>query len=242
WPLLEWTPDARARALMRTYHERANAPVQLATRRARADVPGDPNGAIRVYTLGVGRVFNGNDPVDHWRLPAAREMLCYLLDCGEAVRKEVLLEAVWPEKPDDLANLNFRQAVFQLKRVLGRPCMKKVQGKWQLSVDCWVDTREFERLAAEGEQLASDGALVEAATALRQALTYAAGEYLEDVYNEWALVRREQLHLRRQAVLERLAGLEERLGRYDDAAQHYHELVDGSPACESAHRGLMRYY
>jgi ATP/maltotriose-dependent transcriptional regulator MalT/DNA-binding SARP family transcriptional activator len=241
-PLLEWMDDPRARALARTLRERGEAPVEVSGRRARADAQGDPTGAIRVYTFGGARVFNGNDPAEHWRLPAARELLCYMLDRGEPARKETLLQAIWSDKDDDLANLNFRQAVFQLKRVLGRPCLKKSQGKWVLAVDCWVDTSDFVRLADEGERLAEMGALAEAATALRQALTYYTGPYLEDVYNDWARVRREQLYLRRQAVLERLAGIEERLGRFEDAARHFYELLEDPAVRESAYCGLMRYY
>jgi DNA-binding SARP family transcriptional activator len=218
------------------------AHVEGVLRGPRADAQGDPTGAIRVYTFGGARVFNGNDPAEHWRLPAARELLCYMLDRDAPARKETLLEAIWSEKDEDLANLNFRQAVFQLKRVLGRPCLKKSHGSWVLAVDCWIDTRDFERLAAEGEQLAETGALAEASTALRQALTYYTGPYLEDIYNDWARVRREQLYLRRQAVLERLAGIEERLGRFEDAARHHYELLEDPAVHESSHCGLMRYY
>lgn len=241
-PILEWMDDPRARALARAFRDHHSVPVELRTRRARADEAGNPVGAIRVYALGGARVFNGNDLTEHWRLPAARELLCFMLDHQEPIRKEALLAAIWPEKDDDLANLNFRQAVFQLKRVLGRPCLKKVQGKWQLAVDCWVDTREFERLAEEGERLAQAGELAEATAALRQALTYYSGPYLEDVYNEWAQTRREQLYLRRLAVLERLAELEEQLGRHEEAAQHYYELLEDPSVHERAYRGLMRYY
>ncbi len=241
-PLVEWMDDPRARALARAFRDQRGAPVELGGRRPRADVVGNPTGLIRVYTFGDARVFNGADLTEHWRLPAARELLCFLLDYQEPIRKDALLAAIWPEKDDDLANLNFRQAVFQLKRVLGRPCLKKVQGRWQLAVDCWVDTREFERLADEGERLAAAGAPAAATTALRQALTYYSGPYLEDVYNEWAQARREQLYLRRLGVLERLADLEERLGRDEEAAQQYYELLHDPAVHESAYRGLMRYY
>jgi ATP/maltotriose-dependent transcriptional regulator MalT/two-component SAPR family response regulator len=241
-PLVEFMDDPRTRALARAFRDQRSVPVEISARRARADEAGDPTGAVRVYTLGGSRVFNGNDLTEHWRLPAARELLCFMLHQEEPVRKETLLAAIWPEKDDDLANLNFRQAVFQLKRVLGRPCLKKIQGRWLLAVDCWVDTREFERLAQEGERLAEAGEREEAVAALRQALTYHAGPYLEDVYNEWAQARREQLYLRRLAVLERLAELEEELGRDEEAAQHCYELLEDPSVYERAYRGLMRYY
>ncbi len=237
-PLLEWMDDPRARALARAFRERSSA-VGVARATASATAEG---ASIRVFTFGGARVYVGENLVEHWRLPAAREMLCYLLDHREPMRKETLLADLWSDKSDDLANLNFRQAVFQLKRALRQPGVKKAQGRWTLAVDCWVDTAEFERLANEGEQLALAGDLSQAAVMLRQALTYYHGSYLEDVYNEWGVIRREELYVRRVAVLERLADVEERLGHFDEAAQYSFELLEDPSAHESAYRGLMRHF
>ncbi len=71
---------------------------------------------------------------------------------------------------------------------------------------------------------------------------YSCGSYLEDVYNEWGILRREELYLRRLAVLERLAEIEERLGHFDEAAQRHFELLEDPTAHESAYRGLMRHF
>ena len=122
-------------------------------------------------------------------------MMCYLLDRHEPVRKETLLADLWPDKSDQTANINFRQAVFQLNRVLNRKAMIKRDGRWSLAFDCWVDSREFERLVAEGKRLADAGDARAAITALRQALTYARGGYLADVDSDWVRLRAEQLEL-----------------------------------------------
>jgi DNA-binding SARP family transcriptional activator len=195
-----------------------------------------------VYTFGGARVFEGNIQLGGWRLPAAREMLCYLLDRHEPVRKEALLADLWPDKSDQTANINFRQAVFQLNRVLNRKAMIKRDGRWTLSFDCWVDSREFERLAAEGKRLAAAGAARAAITAFRQALTYARGGYLADIDSDWVRLRAEQLELTRLSCLEQLAGLEEQLGRYEEAAQRWFQLLEDPAPHEDARCGLMRYY
>ncbi len=65
---------------------------------------------------------------------------------------------------------------------------------------------------------------------------------MEDVYNEWARPRREHFYLRRLACLQRLAGIEERLGRYEDAARRYFEVLEDPVPQENAVRGLMRYF
>jgi ATP/maltotriose-dependent transcriptional regulator MalT/DNA-binding SARP family transcriptional activator len=236
FPLAENMKDERASTLLRA--------------QARAERPQPPEreshvssqSALRVYTFGGARVFEGNIQLGGWRLPAAREMLCYLLDRHEPVRKEALLIELWPDKSDQTANVNFRQAVFQLNRVLNRKALIKREGRWSLSFDCWVDAREFERLAADGKRLAADGDFRAAITALRQALTYARGSYLADVDSTWALLRGEQLELVRLSCLGQLAELEEQLGRHEEAAQRWFQLLEDPTPHENARRGLMRYY
>jgi DNA-binding SARP family transcriptional activator len=169
-------------------------------------------------------------------------MLCYLLDRHDPVRKEALLADLWPDKSDQTANVNFRQAVFQLNRVLNRKAMIKREGRWSLSFDCWVDAREFERLAADGQRLATAGDFRAAITAFRQALTYARGGYLADVDSDWARLRAEQLEIVRLSCLEQLAELEEQLGRFEEAAQGWFQLLEDPAPHENARRGLMRYY
>src|SRR5262249_50375730 len=44
------------------------------------------------------------------------------------------------------------------------------------------------------------------------------------------------------SCLDQLAALEERMGRHDDAARHWFELLSSHTPHESARRGLMRYY
>ena len=236
FPLAESLKDERAATLLRA-QARAERP-QSPERESRAS----SQSALRVYTFGGARVFEGNIQLGGWRLPAAREMLCYLLDRHEPVRKEALLADLWPDKSDQTANVNFRQAVFQLNRVLSRKAMLKREGRWSLSFDGWVDSREFERLAADGKRLAAAGDFRAAIIAFRQALTYARGSYLADVDSDWARLRAEQLELVRLSCLEQLAELEERLGRYEEAAQRWFQLLEDPAPHENARRGLMRYY
>jgi LuxR family maltose regulon positive regulatory protein len=236
FPLMENLNDERASVLLAGL-ARAERPQPAEIERRTAS-----QAALRVYTFGGGRVFEGNIQLTHWRLPAAREMLCYLLDRREPVRKDVLLAELWPDKTEQIANINFRQAVFQLNRVLDRKTMVKREGRWSLNFDCWMDAREFERLYEEGERLAAAGELRPAITALRQALTYYRGRYLEDVDSAWARLRAERFALIQLSCLEQLATLEERLGRYDDAAQRWFQLLEDPTPHESARRGLMRYY
>lgn len=197
---------------------------------------------IRVFALGESRVLIGTERVSRWRMPHARELLYFLLDRGEPVRKEAILEAFWPDKDPEVSENTLRQARFRLKAALGRDCLVQEDGRWRLSVNCWLDVREFERLVNEGERLAANGELSAGAAALAEAVTYWRGDYLEDCYSDWAVLRRDELRQHYLAALERLSEIETRLGRHDEAARTCHRMLAVAPMHESAHRRLMCHY
>ncbi|WIG58751.1 MAG: hypothetical protein OJF49_001497 [Ktedonobacterales bacterium] len=240
-PLLSKSRHPAAVALLTELAPDAEAATQvLAGRTSGAEV--SAMGALRVFALGEARVFAGTNRITRWRMPHARELLYFLLDRGEPMRKEVILETFWPDKDPESTDNTFRQARFRLKQALGQECLVQEGGRWRLTVDCWYDVHEFERLATEGERLATEGQLAAAVTALKQALTYWTGDFLDDLYSDWVVERRDTLRRRYLASLDLLADLEARLGQHEDAAQRYFLILEAEPYRESAHRGLMRYY
>ena len=115
-------------------------------------------------------------------------------------------------------------------------------GRWRVDGACAYDSREFELLADEGTRLAASGELGAAAGELRRAVALYGGDFLDDCYSDWAVLRRDELRRRYLAALELLGDVETRLGRGDEAAQHYHRILESEPTHESAHRALMRHY
>lgn len=201
-----------------------------------------PHGEIRVYTLGDSRVVVGDHQVTRWARPKLRELLLFLLDQDAPVRKDVVLDAVWPDKSPAMADDEFRKARSELKKLLDGPCLEQVDGRWHLTVDCWVDAREFERLAQEGERQLAAGLPRAAAGAWREAVGLWSGSYLEDIYSDWVYLRRDELYRRYVGVMERLARLEMDMRQLDAAARLYFQILDLEPHNEEAHRGLMQYY
>jgi LuxR family maltose regulon positive regulatory protein len=210
---------------------------------AAAVTAGDPaSRAVRVFALGEARVYVGTERVTRWRKPLARELLYFLLDQREPVQKDVVLEALWPDRDPEQSEADFRQARFWLKQALGMECIAQQDGRWHLTIDCWLDVREFERLAEEGARLYQERRITDAAAMLSQALTYWTGDYLTDAYRDWAIARRDALRRRYLTTLELLANVESLLGRYDEAAQRYYQILEAEPHRETAHRALMRYF
>lgn len=219
--------------------------ARMATVAAHTDAPesaDDEDATIRVFALGESRVYVGTRQITRWRMPHARELLFFLLDKGEPVTRDTILSTFWPHRnPEESAN-TFRQARFQLKQALGRECLTQQNGRWRLTVDVWVDAREFEQLVDAGERLAAAGRLGDSAATLTRALGLWHGPYLEDCTGDWAYWRRDGLQRRYLSCLDLLADVEARLERHDAAMQHYYQMLELEPHRESAHRGLMRQF
>jgi DNA-binding SARP family transcriptional activator/Flp pilus assembly protein TadD len=162
------------------------------------------------------------------------------------LHREQLMEALWPESDPESAANNLHKAIHLARRAL-EPSLPSAanshfiltQGQ-QVALSApeglWVDVEAFERAANEAVR----GEGVEAYEA---ALALYEGDLLEeDPYEDWAAPRREQLRLRRQGLLAKLARLHEALGEYERGAERLKELLACDPTDEEAHRHLMRLY
>lgn len=236
WPLLRDLDHPLVAPLLEQLAEQTQSARQV-------DAPADSQRKpIRVYMLGDSRVFLGDEQVTRWARPKLRELLLYLLDRGEPVRKDLLIDDIWPEKTPELADDEFRKARSELKKVLGGPCLEQIDGRWRLAIEYWADVREFERLAHEGEQQLAEGHVRAAAAAWHEAVDLWNGAYLDDIYSDWVYARRDELHRLYLSMLERLADLEAELRQFAHAAQLYYRVLDLEPYNEAAHRGLMKYF
>ena len=100
----------------------------------------------------------------------------------------------------------------------------------------WIDVEMFEQRAAEA--IKADDQI-----AYQEALAIYQGDLLsEDLYDDWAATRREQLRSDHQELLLKLARLHEANGHYNQSISRFKELLAADPPNEEAHRQLMRLY
>ncbi|MGH2517691.1 MAG: AfsR/SARP family transcriptional regulator, partial [Ktedonobacterales bacterium] len=208
WPLLREISHPLAKELLGQLTAAADGSRATATNSTAPLTRESPPPEILVNMLGDARVRVGSECVTRWRRPRQRELLFFLLDRGEPVRGEVILDAIWPDKSPDTAEDEFRKTRSELKKALGQQYLLQQDGYWQFIAPYQLDVREFQRLAGEGEQLVAEGHSAAACITLRNALSYWSGPYLDEIYSDWAVLRREALHRRYLDVLQRLADLE----------------------------------
>jgi len=156
------------------------------------------------------------------------------------------MELLWPEHEPESASNNLHKAIHLARRALepelhtaadSHFIIKQGQQIVLRAPDrLWVDVEAFEHAAAE----AMKGEDAEAYTA---ALSLYSGDLLaEDLYEDWAATRREQLRGTYQELLLRVARLYETRGQYQHSIECFKELVARDQSNEAVHRELMRLY
>jgi DNA-binding SARP family transcriptional activator/predicted ATPase len=221
---------------------------------------------LSICTLGPLQVTLGGSPVTAFESDKARALLVYLaVEADRPHRRETLAGLLWPESPERAARTNLRGALANLRRVIGdRGATLPVLDASRLTIrfnpegDVWVDVTAFARWA---ERRSSGPAREQFAgrvsrdsghesTNIRQldaAVALYRGPFLEGFslsdcpgFEEWALLKREQLRRQTLQALHHLAEGYEAQGDLERALRRARRAVDLDPWREETQRQLMR--
>jgi len=201
---------------------------------------------LRVFLLAGFRAEVGGQTVVEtaWQRPAAKRLVKLLaLTPAHRLQRDQVLDVLWPDLAPDAALHELRKALSLARRAL-QPGGNRASSIYlqysddtlSLSPSVWVDTDVFETMARTVRRQSDlDG--------LHKALEAYAGPVLpEDLYEDWAQARREQLeHLEvhlRQELAERLAAC----GQTLQASEQLEQVLMRDPTREETHRLLMRLY
>jgi predicted ATPase/DNA-binding SARP family transcriptional activator/biotin operon repressor len=165
-----------------------------------------------------------------------RSLLAYLVfHHSRAVPRDRLVGLFWPERPDARARRALSQALWQVRTALGPAANRLTAEQDAVSFSLFpgdrLDVAEFERLA-DGPDLQS----LVAAVDLHRA------DFLEGIYDDWALLERERLRECYLGVLGRLIALYKQQGSYEQALVYAQRLAAADPLREEVHRELMQLY
>ena len=111
---------------------------------------------VRAFGFGRGSVLVGERQVSdlEWRSEKSKEMFFFLLSRREAVTKEEIFGALWPDLPESKCNSNFHSSLYRLRRALFQECVvSEADGSYLLNPrgDFTSDVDAFNAAMLEAE-------------------------------------------------------------------------------------------
>ena len=189
--------------------------------------------------------------IRHWHRSKAKTLFKYLVARRQPVPRDVLLDLLWPEADPTIAVNGLRVALHALRQAL-EPCDVHGHdyvifdgGNYLLNpeVRLRVDAEEFTAHFEAGRRLERQRQLAEAMAQYELAEAIYRDDYLvEDLYEDWTLVRREELKDQYLMVLAKLADYCIQRGDAEGCIIYCHKILQKDPCREDAYRRLMRCY
>jgi DNA-binding SARP family transcriptional activator len=220
----------------------------------RSTVQPPPTPVLRIYLLGQFRIErwsnNGWTAVDSriWHRRRARALLgCLLSSPGRRLGREQVMDLLWPDLDIDVAANRLNGAVHELRQILepeiARPASSRLlrleRDILELagSTQIWVDAEVFENLLKEANTTDDPE---EVAHLLEEASALYKGQYLiEELYSEWAALRRDTLQRAWIGLQLNMASLHAKAGASISAIQILEQLRNSDPTNETALQRLM---
>jgi YVTN family beta-propeller protein len=197
--------------------------------------------ALDFRILGPFEAYSRGEPLEVGAGKQRALLALLLLNSGEIVSTDRLIDALWEEHPPASALNSVHVYVSQLRKALGNGQLETRGHGYQLALDPdQLDLGRFERLHAEGRELLAGGDARRAAEVLRSALVLWRGLPLSDFASEpfaqGEIARLEELRL---AALEKRIEADLAVGRHAELVSELEALVREHPLRERLRAQLM---
>jgi len=168
-----------------------------------------PSASLMIRSLGRAEVSaNGRMiAMSDWRTQSVRDLFFYFLYMQEAVTKEQIGEALWPETNDPQAlKKRFKNEIYRLRRAAGRDAIvfEEEYYRFNRTLDYEYDVEAFDSYLKRARKAKDTAGRIEWH---QKAVDLVHGPYLSDVDGNWAGSERERLELAYVSALEELAHL-----------------------------------
>jgi len=216
--------------------------TRVAARAAEPAASPDMLPAVRAFAFGRGSVLVGERPISdlEWRSEKSKEMFFFLLMRDDAVTKEEIFAALWPDLPESKCNSNFHSSLYRLRRALFHECVvRQADGTYALNPKGVFDSdvATFNRAMLAAEVAREDG---ERLARLEEAVAVYKGPFMSATYSEWVEPLRRELEERYIEALNELASRKLREGQFEEALVLFKSLESVDPYSEAAAFGVMR--
>jgi LuxR family transcriptional regulator, maltose regulon positive regulatory protein len=146
-------------------------------------------------------------PIAEWRTKSVRDLFFYFLFRQDALTKEQIGEALWPETADPQAlKARFKDEIYRLRRAVGRNVIvfDEVYYRFNRTLDYEYDVEAFESYVARARKARDSARKIEW---YQKAVDLVQGPYLSESDAAWVFDERERLGQMYESVLEELARL-----------------------------------
>ncbi|MCP4426289.1 MAG: AAA family ATPase, partial [Chloroflexi bacterium] len=200
---------------------------------------------LQIALLGSFQVALDGQPVTAFESDKVRALLAYLaVEADRPHRREALAALLWPDMPETAARSNLRHALANLRRAIHD--YDAVPPYLHIT----RQTIQFNRHSQHTLDTAAFLSEADNPPTKRQREEMVAryhGEFLAGfsiansaVFEEWAVIKREQLHRRMLHTLRELATIYAQRGQYEQAIPFARQQVELEPWDEAAHQQLIR--
>lgn len=209
-----------------------------------------PDAEVTARVLGPLDLMVAGNRIVRWNSLKARTVFQYLVVHGRPVRREVLMDLMWPDHSVSSARNNLNAALYSLRNTLDQHG-RKVQyilysdGCYLPNPELmwWIDRTEFLTALQRAELARRDGHPEQVVNAYLRAVRLYRGPLFEDDRDgDWYIPEQRRL---KELYLQAVEGLAEiHLEQHDlaTAVQFGQLALSADPCCEPAHRLLMRCY
>jgi two-component SAPR family response regulator len=197
-----------------------------------------------IYTLGPAKVVYESRVITktQWDSVLTKELFFYFLSNPQGLRKEQIMGTFWGDASPSRASSAFHSSNYRLRRALFPDCVIYEDGLYRFNreLNYWYDVEEFEKRIRRAETLREKSE--ERAECYQQAIALYRGDYLEEFYRDWCLLRREQLREDYFSALMDLAAFEASRGGYEEGIELYKKILAKDDYREEVHREVVRCY
>jgi predicted ATPase/DNA-binding SARP family transcriptional activator len=211
---------------------------------------------LTIHALGTFQVLLDGIPVQSFESDKVRALLAYLaVEADRPHPREALIGLLWPDFPEVVARHNLRQALFNLRLVLGDHTAKppyflisRSSIQFNRDSDHSIDVVHFNEVfnawAKHRGQTNADQSVL---PKLQEIVDLYHGEFLQHFYvgdstefEDWVVIQRETTRQHIMDVLVYLSNEHARLGEYELARRYAARQLELDPWREEAHCQLMR--
>lgn len=208
---------------------------------------------IQIRCFGRFELSGSGGTVQHWRRRSAERLLKFLLVNGRRVHRDVLMDMLWPEVPSGSSIGGLRVTLHALRRAvaqvvaLEKAPLELIRAEGDTYVldtsGVWIDSDVFEELYSAGLRYERSHQVEAAVRSFAAAEALYRDDFLiEDLYEEWTVLPREELKDKYLLVLTKLAEFSLASMDLDGCIRRSHALLAKEPCREDAYQRLMQCY